>query len=366
MPRPLRYLLAGLLWAAVIAYVVCAAWRVDSHRRTLTVQRIDIEVADSSSQGQLVTRGEVGRWIAGSGIPTTGASVREVDPQALEALILRNGFVSDAAVSIDYGGVLHVRVRQRRPLVRLLLDGCDAYATADGYLFAAPPSSALYVPVVTGSYAPPVPVSYTGAAADWIAERIAESEERIAAIEREKYPLYRQERENDERLREVRRMSVRRKWWKFEGRESFERRAAELREEKAELRRRCRYTARVLQQRIDEISARQSAEREKQKKLRESCEDFLKLLTFVGWVEKDDFWRSEIVQIVVAKGPGGTPQIELIPRTGRHTVLFGSPDDTEAKFAKLLTFYRNGLRNIGWEKYRTIDVRYDGQVVCTE
>ena len=90
----------------------------------------------------------------------------------------------------------------------------------------------------------------------------------------------------------------------------------ELREKKARLRREYRYTARVLQERIDKISARQAAEREKQKKLRKSYEDFLKLLNFVVLVEKDDFWRSEIVQIVVAKGPDGAPEIELVPRTG--------------------------------------------------
>ena len=110
----------------------------------------------------------------------------------------------------------------------------------------------------------------------------------------------------------------------------------------------------------------------KNKKARElgipilSEEDFLKLLNFVVLVEKDDFWRSEIVQIVVAKGPDGAPEIELVPRTGSHTVIFGSPDDAEEKLAKLLTFYRRGLRNIGWEEYRTINVKYKEQVVCTK
>ena len=265
---------------------------------------------------------------------------------------------------IDYGGVLRIAVRQRRPVVRLLFDGYNAYATDEGYLFAAPQSSALYVPVMTGSYAPPAPASYTGSIADYTAARIAESEGRIAEIEREKYPLYRAERENDENIKALRRMTI--KKGLFERRENFERRVKELREKKARLRREYRYTARVLQERIDKISARQAAEREKQKKLRKSYEDFLKLLNFVVLVEKDDFWRSEIVQIVVAKGPDGAPEIELVPRTGSHTVIFGSPDDAEEKLAKLLTFYRRGLRNIGWEEYRTINVKYKEQVVCTK
>ena len=303
MPRPLRYTLIGLLWAAVAGYIVYSAARVRTHRRQLVVQRLDIEIADSSSHGQLVTGGAVRQWLARSGVKTVGAAAREVDLRSIEGLILRNGFVADATASIDYGGVLRIAVRQRRPVVRLLFDGYNAYATDEGYLFAAPQSSALYVPVMTGSYAPPAPASYTGSIADYTAARIAESEGRIAEIEREKYPLYRAERENDENIKALRRMTI--KKGLFERRENFERRVKELREKKARLRREYRYTARVLQERIDKISARQAAEREKQKKLRKSYEDFLKLLNFVVLVEKDDFWRSEIVQIVVAKGPDG-------------------------------------------------------------
>lgn len=364
MSRSLRYLLLGLLWAAVAGYVVCSAVRVRTHQRELVVQRLEIEIADSSSRGQLVTGAEVRQWLARSGMKTVGAAAREIDVQAIEALILSNGFVADASVTIDYGGTLRIVVRRRHPVVRLLFDGYNTYATGKGYLFGAPPSSALYVPVMSGSYAPPAPASYTGSVTAYTAERIADSERRIAEIECEKYPLYRAERENDENIKALRRMTVKKGW--FERRENFERRVEELREKKAELRRKYRYTARVLQERIDKISARQAAEREKQKKLRKNCEDFLKLLNFVVLVEKDDFWRSEIVQIVVTKGADGGPEIELVPRTGDHTVIFGSPDDAEEKFAKLLTFYRRGLRNIGWETYRTINVKYKEQVVCTK
>ena len=257
MPRPLRYTLIGLLWAAVAGYIVYSAARVRTHRRQLVVQRLDIEIADSSSHGQLVTGGAVRQWLARSGVKTVGAAAREVDLRSIEGLILRNGFVADATASIDYGGVLRIAVRQRRPVVRLLFDGYG-------------------VNISIG------------------------------------------------------------------------------------------WPAQTVQERIDKISARQAAEREKQKKLRKSYEDFLKLLNFVVLVEKDDFWRSEIVQIVVAKGPDGAPEIELVPRTGSHTVIFGSPDDAEEKLAKLLTFYRRGLRNIGWEEYRTINVKYKEQVVCTK
>ena len=96
MPRPLRYTLIGLLWAAVAGYIVYSAARVRTHRRQLVVQRLDIEIADSSSHGQLVTGGAVRQWLARSGVKTVGAAAREVDLRSIEGLILRNGFVADA------------------------------------------------------------------------------------------------------------------------------------------------------------------------------------------------------------------------------------------------------------------------------
>ena len=42
----------------------------------------------------------------------------------------------------------------------------------------------------------------------------------------------------------------------------------------------------------------------------------------------------------------------------------GNHGDMERKFDKLLRFYRSGLMNIGWGEYRTIDIRYNDQVVC--
>ena len=90
----------------------------------------------------------------------------------------------------------------------------------------------------------------------------------------------------------------------------------------------------------------------------------MKLLTFVETVEEDDFWRSEVVQIVAHTTPSGALEVDLVPRSGRHTIRFGRLERVEEKFSKLMRFYRNGLPKIGWDEYRTVDVRFDGQVVC--
>jgi hypothetical protein len=121
----------------------------------------------------------------------------------------------------------------------------------------------------------------------------------------------------------LRRMRIKRQWWRLEGSREFDARVDALREKKAGLRRTYRYRAGVIREEIERIAGLQEAERRKQKKLEKSYEDFMKLLTFVETVEDDDFWRSEVVQITAKTTPSGALEVELTPRSGRFAVLFG-------------------------------------------
>ena len=311
-----------------------------------------------------VSEATVRGWLARSGIKTVGEKIGAVRLDALERLIARNGFVADARVTVSYSGVLHVAVWQRTPLMRLLIDGYNSYVTEEGYLFAVPRASSVYVPVITGTYRPPFPASYVGYAADYRREQMQQIDDKIAELEREKYPLYRRELKNDENIRSLRRMLIKKRW--FESSESFGERVRELRKRKEQLRRKYRYEAQVIQSAIDKISEKQEAERRRQKILEKRYEDFSKLTTFVKWMENDDFWRSEIVQITARTTESGAIDLELTPRSGNYTILFGRLDDAEQKLDKLLRFYREGLGKAGWDRYRTINVKYAGQVVCTE
>ena len=86
-------------------------------------------------------------------------------------------------------------------------------------------------------------------------------------------------------------------------------------------------------------------------------EDLFLLATFVN---KNQFWKSQVQQIYVA----WPREIQLVPRVGRHKILLGDVSNLESKFDKLLKFYKHGLNNVGWDKYKSIDLRYKDQVVC--
>jgi cell division protein FtsQ len=99
---------------------------------------------------------------------------------------------------------------------------------------------------------------------------------------------------------------------------------------------------------------------EVQKKLPESEAFLWNLLNFVEFLQRDPFWRGQIVQIAVTEAH----EVELVPRVGRGTIILGSLERFEAKLNKLLKFYRKGLAYEGWNTYAYIDLRYAGQVVC--
>jgi cell division protein FtsQ len=86
------------------------------------------------------------------------------------------------------------------------------------------------------------------------------------------------------------------------------------------------------------------------------------LYQLVKYINDDHFWRSQIEQIYInQKG-----EFELIPRVGNHVIVFGKTDDMDKKFENLEAFYEQGLNKEGWNKYRTINVKYNNQVICTK
>lgn len=55
----------------------------------------------------------------------------------------------------------------------------------------------------------------------------------------------------------------------------------------------------------------------------------------------------------------------LVPKLGNHKVYFGVPNENiDDKLYRLQVFYEKGLPYGGWEKYKSISLAFDGQVVA--
>lgn len=80
---------------------------------------------------------------------------------------------------------------------------------------------------------------------------------------------------------------------------------------------------------------------------------------FALYLKDHDFWSDEITQIYVRENG----DFELIPRIGNHTILVGDFENLDEKLDHVRTFYKKVLPRKGWNAYRVINAKYDGQIV---
>lgn len=74
---------------------------------------------------------------------------------------------------------------------------------------------------------------------------------------------------------------------------------------------------------------------------------------------KHDFWMAQIDQINI-----NNYEMELMPKLGKHSILFGDGTKIEQKFNRLLLFYKQVMSKTGWNYYSTLDVRFNKQLVA--
>jgi len=86
------------------------------------------------------------------------------------------------------------------------------------------------------------------------------------------------------------------------------------------------------------------------------------LFDFVSYLEENPFWNAQIEQIYIRPDR----KIELVPRVGTGIILLGNLKDYEKKLDKLKILYEKGFNQFGWNYYKSIDLQYENQIVCTK
>ncbi|MDA3820225.1 MAG: hypothetical protein PF590_07200 [Candidatus Delongbacteria bacterium] len=86
------------------------------------------------------------------------------------------------------------------------------------------------------------------------------------------------------------------------------------------------------------------------------------MMEFSTFIYEDVLWRNMIVQIYI----NNDHEFELVPRVGKHIVILGNLDNYAYKMKKLEALYKRGFSEFGWKKYKTINLKYSNQVVCSK
>ena len=56
----------------------------------------------------------------------------------------------------------------------------------------------------------------------------------------------------------------------------------------------------------------------------------------------------------------------LTPKLGNTIVIVGDTTRLAEKFENLWAFYDQGVKKVGWDTYKTINLKYNNQLVCTK
>lgn len=80
----------------------------------------------------------------------------------------------------------------------------------------------------------------------------------------------------------------------------------------------------------------------------------------IAFINDDSFWRAQVAQLDVTRAG----EITIFPQVTGQEVQFGKAEDFERKFSKLMIFYKKILPQRGWTKYKTVNVKYDGQIIA--
>ncbi len=89
-------------------------------------------------------------------------------------------------------------------------------------------------------------------------------------------------------------------------------------------------------------------------------EEGKQLIEMINLIRDDEFWAAQVAQLDIDK----KGRITIFPQVGDEEIKFGKPENVEAKFKKLMIFYKEILPRMGWNKYSKVNLEYDGQIVA--
>ena len=86
------------------------------------------------------------------------------------------------------------------------------------------------------------------------------------------------------------------------------------------------------------------------------------VVEFAKYINDNPFWKAQIEQVYVENNG----EYSLAPRVGDQIIYMGSLDKFPQKMEKLFALYKKGLHPREWNNYKEINLKFEGQIVCTK
>ena len=247
-----RAVLYGFLWLISLSGLIALMSFIEIKKSTLKCKDVKVLLP---GQFNFIERNEVDRILMANAGPMVGRDLNEINIHKLENALKANPFIEFAKVYADMTGIIHVQIRQREPVIRVVnMANLHFYVDANGYK---------------------IPLSDNYTAKVLVASGFIEED--------------------------------------FNGR-------------------------------VDTLKTKMAKD----------------LYRTALYIKGDTLWDNQIEQLFVdLKG-----DVEMVPRVGSHKIILGSTDSLQTKFRNLLVFYKKAIPKVGWDTYKTINLKYTNQIVC--
>ncbi len=252
MPQ-LRY--DRIYWLLFLALVLTILFGAVTRKKHSFADEVEVEVIPINGTEKLITEKDVRQALLRSfGNTLQGTELDRLEVERVESVLEEDPFVADAETYVDQTNVLHVKIEQREPVLRVLDNrGGNYYLDESGAKMPPSRNFAARVLIATGNIPP--------------------------------------------------------------------------------------YTTDFME------------------KKRSTLKD---LLSLTLTLQKDKFLSGFIQQVHV----NNAGEIIMVPLIGHQQIVLGSAHRLEEKLDILKTFYKEGMPYAGWGKYRTINLKYRGQVTA--
>ena len=84
------------------------------------------------------------------------------------------------------------------------------------------------------------------------------------------------------------------------------------------------------------------------------------LFEMINYINSDAFLKAQIAQINFEN----EQEVVLYPQMTKQLIEFGDLENMQAKFNKLMIFYKQILPRKGWNVYKKVNLKYNDQIIC--
>jgi cell division protein FtsQ len=91
-----------------------------------------------------------------------------------------------------------------------------------------------------------------------------------------------------------------------------------------------------------------------------ASEEGKNVLMMLEKIDTDPFLKAQISEINRYRNG----ELELYPQVGNELILFGKPEDVESKFKKLKIYYKKIMQVSGYNRYKTVNLKFQDQIIC--